>query len=73
MKCVILLSTLLISSTLSFASDIDGISILTPVPYERSANAGQTFKSRVTVGVGNLFNVDVGEEVRKKLSPTKMT
>ena len=71
MKCVILLSTLLISSTLSFASDIDGISILTPVPYERSANAGQTFKSRVTVGVGNLFNVDVGEEVRKKVEPYK--
>jgi hypothetical protein len=71
MKCVILFSAFLISSTMGFASDIDGISVLTPVPYERSASATQTFKSKLTVGVGDLFNVDVKEEVRKKVEPYK--
>jgi hypothetical protein len=71
MKCVILIITSLFSSITTFASDIDGISILTPVPYERSAGTAQTFRSRLTVGVGNIFNVDVVDEVRKKVEPYK--
>ncbi|MGZ3787053.1 MAG: hypothetical protein ACXVLQ_00940 [Bacteriovorax sp.] len=69
MKSVIAAIILLSINKQLKASELDGIALVTPTPYERVGSAGQTLKSKIKVEVGDLIKLDVVAEVKKKIAP----
>lgn len=51
------------------AGELDSITLITPLSYERVGASGQTLKSKMKVGIGDLINVDVVAEVKNKIAP----
>lgn len=65
--------TLLVNLSLSFAAtgELDKISLITPLSYERAHSSSQTIKSKIQIAVGDLINTDVVGQVKSKIEPYK--
>jgi hypothetical protein len=65
--------SLLLRLSLSFAAtgELDKISLITPLSYERPHSSSQTIKSKIKIAVGDLINTDVVGQVKSKIEPYK--
>lgn len=54
-----------------FAGEVDDITLITPLSYDRAHSSSQTIKSKLKVTVGDWINTDVVAEVKKKIEPYK--
>lgn len=71
MKYLLIFTLLLCSSWSVSAGELDNISLMTPMPYERPSSSTQTFKSKMKIGLADLFGKDIVAEVRSKIDPYK--
>ncbi len=60
------------SSALALADEIADISLITPLSYMRPTSTSQSIKSKIQVGLGDLFNADISERVKSKMEPYKI-
>jgi hypothetical protein len=71
MKHILTIFLLLCSNTTVFAGDLDDISLITPLSYDRAHSSSQTIKSKMKVTVGDWINTDVVAAVKAKIDPYK--
>lgn len=71
MKHVFSTFLLLLMSYSLRADELDNISLINPVSYERPSSTSQTIKSKVKVTVGDWIKTDVVAKVQKQIEPFK--
>lgn len=69
MKNFLLFYLLISINLLNAADELDRISTISPLSYDKRSIPAQTIKSIVTVGIGNLIVTDINAEVKKKITP----
>lgn len=71
MKQLLTVILLLCSSLSLYAGEIDNLSLITPLSYDRPSSKTQNLKSKAKLTVGDWVNYDVVAEVKKKVEPYK--
>ncbi len=71
LKKLSLITILCLVSVSSFADELDSVSLIVPVSYDLKPSSTQNFKSKITVGIGDIINTNVVTEVKKKVEPFK--
>lgn len=64
----ITLLAVLLTTNLS-AAELDSISLITPVSYDRPSSYSQTVKSKLIAGAASTFNIDIEKKVISKIAP----
>ena len=59
----------ILSSTFLNAEELDNISIITPISYDKVSGLAHNFRSKFKVGVGDLINVNVSDIVKAQVEP----
>lgn len=71
MKRLLTLLSILSNVTLVSAGELDAIDLISPTSYVRPSTISQTAKSKLQVGIGDAFNIDVVAKVKVKIAPYK--
>lgn len=71
MKHLLTVVLLLCVSLSAVSGEIDNISLITPMSYDRPSSSSQNIKSKIKVTLGDWVNTDVVAEVKKKIEPYK--
>ncbi len=71
MKQILTIVLLLGTCRPAVSGEIDNISLITPLSYDRPSSSSQNIKSKIKVTLGDWVNTDVVAEVKKKIEPYK--
>lgn len=71
MKYFLTITLMLCLNGNAYSSEIDHISLITPLSYDRPSSSSQTLKSKMKVTLGDWVGTDVVAEVKKKIEPFK--